>query len=445
MKNILNKFKNKNYKHYNKLKKLVNYADKNNGLTININKIQEGYTNFYHPKSIQPFIPIAAEGPWMLTNDNKIVYDTGGYGMLGLGHNPEKLKEILSKDQVMANIMTPNISQYIFRNMIDKLINPGYQSIMCLNSGSEANTLAMRISNIHNHKNPVTVSMIGSFHGRTEKPSIVSHSCIPNYQKCLSDYMYNNNKQNYFIRYNDIDSAVQIFDHIKKQNQFPEITLLEPVQGEGNPGVMIDHEFYKTIRQLTKQHNGLLLVDSVQAGLRCTGELSITKYPGFKDLDYPDMETFSKAINAGQYPLSVLAVNQKVADKFIPGIYGNTMTCNPRALDIGTNVLKQIDFEVKGNIVKMGKYMKNEFIKLQEKYNFITNITGTGLLLAIHLDKKISVLDVEKDLRMNGLNVIHGGENALRFTPWFYISEEEINYIIHLLDNQFIRLMNNKF
>ena len=192
---------------------------------------------------------------------------------------------------------------------------------------------------------------------------------------------------------------------------------------------MIDPEFYKTVRELTNQHNGLLLVDSVQAGLRCTGELSIIKYPGFKDLDCPDMETFSKAINAGQYPLSVLAVNQKVADRFIPGIYGNTMTCNPRALDIGTNVLKQIDFELKENIVKMGKYMKNEFAKLQEKYDFITNITGTGLLLAIHLDNKIPVLDVEKDLRITGLNVIHGGENALRFTPWFYISERRSRII----------------
>ena len=440
MKNILNKFKNKNLKHYSKLNKLINYADKKTGLNINIKTIQEGYTNFYHPNSIQPYIPIAAAGPWILTNDDKIIYDTGGYGMLGLGHNPKELKEILNKDQVMANIMTPSISQYIFRNKINKLINPGYQSIMCLNSGSEANTLAMRIANIHKNKNPVTVSMIGSFHGRTEKPSIASHSCIPSYQKSLSDFMYNKNKPNYFIKYNDINSAVQVFDHLKKTNQFPEITLLEHVQGEGNPGVMIDPEFYKTVRELTNQHNGLLLVDSVQAGLRCTGELSIIKYPGFKDLDCPDMETFSKAINAGQYPLSVLAVNQKVADRFIPGIYGNTMTCNPRALDIGTHVLKQIDFELKENIVKMGKYMKNEFAKLQEKYDFITNITGTGLLLAIHLDNKIPVLDVERDLRITGLNVIHGGENALRFTPWFYISKEEVNYIIELLDNKFNNL-----
>ena len=97
----------------------------------------------------------------------------------------------------MANIMTPSISQYIFRNKINKLINLDI-NIMCLNSGSEANTLAMRIANIHK-KNPVTVSMIGSFHG-SEKPSIASHSCIPSYQKSLSDFMYNKNKPIYFIK-----------------------------------------------------------------------------------------------------------------------------------------------------------------------------------------------------------------------------------------------------
>lgn len=442
MKRILNKFSNKNYKHYDKLKNLSKYKN-NKKINIDNKKIQGGFTNFYHLNTIQPYLPIKAAGPWILTNEEKLVYDTGGYGMLGLGHNPEELKSILNKEQVMANIMTPNIAQHNFHNKIKEFIEPAYQSIMCLNSGSEANTLAMRIANIHNHKNPVTISMIGSFHGRTEKPSIASHSCRPNYQKYLADYMYQNVKPNYFIKYNDVESAIEVFDKIKKNNQFPEITLLEPVQGEGNPGVMVDPNFYKVVRELTQDQNGLLLVDSVQAGLRCTGELSMTKYPGFENLDSPDMETFSKAINAGQFPLSVLAVNQKVKDRFIPGIYGNTMTCNPRALDIGTQVLNLIDNDLKNNIVSMGKKLKQEFQKLEEKYDFITGVTGTGLLLAIHLDNRIPVLEIERNLRINGLNAIHGGENALRFTPWFYLSELEINYIIELLEKQFNLISDN--
>src|SRR3546814_19930250 len=67
----------------------------------------------------------------------------------------------------------------------------------------------------------------------------------------------------------------------------------------------------------------LWLVDSIQAGLRAHGGLSITDYPGFEKLPAPDMETFSKALNAGQYPLSVLAVGNRAAGLYRKGIYGN--------------------------------------------------------------------------------------------------------------------------
>ena len=157
-----------------------------------IKNLANQYPNFYSKDSIQPYLPIAAKGPWILTNENKLIYDVGGYGMLGLGHNPPEVNKVLGKDQVMANIMTPNISQYNFWNRIKKELDPSYKSISCLNSGSEANTLAMRLANIHNNKNPVTVSMIGSFHGRTEKPALASQSCRNAYQNNLYDYKNKN-------------------------------------------------------------------------------------------------------------------------------------------------------------------------------------------------------------------------------------------------------------
>ena len=68
--------------------------------------------------------------------------------------------------------------------------------------------------------------------------------------------------------------------------------------------------------------------------------LSIVDYPGFEGLDAPDMETYSKALNAAQYPLSVLAVNERAAGLYRKGVYGNTMTTNPRALDVACAVLE---------------------------------------------------------------------------------------------------------
>ena len=66
--------------------------------------------------------------------------------------------------------------------------------------------------------------------------------------------------------------------------------------------------------------NSVMVVDSVQAGFRGNGYLSIVDYPGFEGLEAPDMETWSKCIFAGQYPLSMLALKNK--ELFTYGLYG---------------------------------------------------------------------------------------------------------------------------
>ena len=65
--------------------------------------------------------------------------------------------------------------------------------------------------------------------------------------------------------------------------------------GEGNPGEAITREFYGAAREETRRAHSLLIVDSIQAGLRARGALSIVDYPGFADAEAPDMETYSKA------------------------------------------------------------------------------------------------------------------------------------------------------
>ena len=426
---LLKQFKQSSFKHAECLRALKPVSS-----TGNLETIQAGYSNFYQKESLQPWIAAQGKGPWIQTHDNQVIYDTGGYGMLGFGHNPDKLMRELSKPQVMANIMTPNISQQVFWEALKPEI-PHYKSIICLNSGSEANTLAMRISNIHKKSNPVKVSLRGSFHGRTDKPAQVSGSCRSMYEEHLQDYQQK--LPTYFIEPNDINHAKQVFETIHSNKEFPEITLFEPIQGEGNPGVPISREFYAALRELTSSAGGLLLADSVQAGWRCKGELSMTKYPQFKDLPPPDMETFSKAINGGQFPLSVLGLSETLSDNFQRGLYGNTMTGNPRALDVATAVLDEMTPQVRDNIRVQGSILIDKLDRLSKKYDFITHVTGTGLLCALHLDSSQGVLQVEKALRERGLNVIHGGENALRFTPWFHLSGEESDFIVDTLNDYF--------
>jgi acetylornithine/succinyldiaminopimelate/putrescine aminotransferase len=181
-----------------------------------------------------------------------------------------------------------------------------------------------------------------------------------------------------------------------------------------------------------------LLVDSIQAGFRGKGCLSIVDYPGFQTAEVPDLETWSKALNAGQYPLSVLGLSERAAELYVVGIYGNTMTTNPRALETAVEVLSKVTPEMRANILERGEEFVEKLNVLKHEFpNDIHLVQGSGLLLCAELDpERLPVVGfdcVEEWCRINGLGVIHGGQNALRFTPHFGITSKEIDLVIDVV------------
>jgi acetylornithine/succinyldiaminopimelate/putrescine aminotransferase len=149
------------------------------------------------------------------------------------------------------------------------------------------------------------------------------------------------------------------------------------------------------------------------------------------------METYSKALNAAQYPLSVLAVNERAAGLYRKGTYGNTMTTNPRALDVACAVLSQLTPELRANIRERGKeaVAKLEALKA-ELPGLITKVQGTGLLFSCELApqfKGYGTGSTEEWMRERGIGVIHGGENSLRFTPNFATTSEELDLLIGMV------------
>ena len=114
---------------------------------------------------------------------------------------------------------------------------------------------------------------------------------------------------------------------------------------------------------------------------------------------------------------------------------------NPKALDICSETLSKVDKNLQKNIIEKGIGFKKMLFKLQSKYPYIiTEITGTGLLISANINKSIPVWgenSLETTLRLNGLNVIHGGDNALRFTPHFKITHKEINLIYQIMNKVF--------
>ena len=414
-----------------------------------VERAQQGFTNFYDVQAINPYVAAAAAGPWIVTLKGGVVYDCGGYGMLGLGHAPAAVLEAMNRPHVMANIMTASVSQMRFIRRLEKEIGhtrggSPFTRYLCLNSGSEANTVASRIADIncknltdpgrrHAGRRIRGITLRGSFHGRTSRPARYSDSTMREYRKYLASFR-DDDAYLLTVQPDDIDALERAFAEAEENGDFIEAFFMEPVMGEGNPGQSISPGFYRRARELTLEHGSMFIVDSIQAGLRAHGVLSIVDYPGFESLDPPDMESYSKSLNAGQFPLSVLALSERAAAVFRHGVYGNTMTTNPRGLDVAVAVLDAVTPELRQNIRKRGEELVARMSALGEELgDAITGVKGTGLLFSCELADRYKVYgsnSTEDYLRRNGLGVIHGGAHSLRFTPRFHIGDDEVDLII---------------
>ncbi len=417
-----------------------------------IARAQAGFVNFYPDDAINPYIALAARGPWVVTLKGAVIHDNGGYGMLGFGHAPPPVIAAMARHQVMANIMTPALAQLRLNEALRREIGQRrggcpYTHFLCLNSGSESVSLAGRFADVntklmtdpgaaHAGRTVKRIAVKGAFHGRTELPALYSDSSRKTYAQHLGSYQHHE-AQLITIEPYSVAQLEQAFAAAEREGWHIEAMFLEPVMGEGDPGRAVTPAFYQAARTLTKAHGTLLLVDSIQAGLRAHGVLSIVDYPGFEDLEAPDMETYSKALNAGHYPLSVLAVGERAARLYRKGIYGNTMTSNPRALDVACTVLGLLTPQLRENIRARGREFLDKLGRLQaELPELITKVQGTGLLFSCELAPQFKCYgagSTEEWLRLHGLGVIHGGVNSLRFTPHFGVTGNEVDLLVAML------------
>jgi acetylornithine/succinyldiaminopimelate/putrescine aminotransferase len=418
-----------------------------------IDRVQQGFVNFYAIDALNPYVALAAKGPWIVTTHGAVVHDSGGYGMMGFGHAPDAVLDAMVQPWVMANIMTPSVSQLRFDKRLRAELGHAradgcpFARFICMNSGSEAMTVAARISGVnateltepgarHAGKPTVYVVVERAFHGRTDQPAHFSSSSLPTYKKYLRNFREADNL--WTVPSNDVAALEAAFARADAEGVFIEAFIVEPVQGEGSPGTAVSRPFYDAARRLTKTHGALLIVDSIQAGLRAWGTLSIVDYPEFVDAEAPDIESWSKALNAGHYPMSVLGLTERAAALYRVGIYGNTMTTNPRALEVACTVLDMLTPALRQNIRDQGCHFMGDLLALQERFpQLITEVKGTGLLFSAELNpanaRAIGPGSAEERCRERGLGIIHGGRNALRFTPHFGITDAERGLMMDIL------------
>jgi acetylornithine/N-succinyldiaminopimelate aminotransferase len=203
--------------------------------------------------------------------------------------------------------------------------------------------------------------------------------------------------------------------------------MVEPVQGEGGVNIP-DDSYLSAIRAWCDQKGILLILDEVQTGVGRTGTLFAYEQYGVE----PDIMTLAKGLASG-VPIGAILAKEKAA-VFAPGEHGSTMGGNPLACAAGYATVKYIiDNDIPGKVKAVGEYLIKKLEGLKDKFPFITDVRGRGLLVAMEFSSDIAQSLVMACLE-RGLLVNRVKPNALRFMPPLIIGNKEVDEALGILD-----------
>jgi len=344
----------------------------------------------------------------------------GGWAVDSLGHcHPVVVKAV--KEQVQTLIQASNQFYTVPQIRLAELLvhNSCLDKVFFGNSGAEANEgavkLARRYGKLYLDGADEVITTIDSFHGRTL--AMVAATGQAKFQQPylpLPAGFVN-------VEYNNVDAI-----KVATTSQTCAV-MLEPVQGEG--GVNLPDDNYLTsVRRWCDQKGILLILDEIQTGMGRIGTLFAYEQYGVE----PDIMTLAKGLASG-IPIGAILAKDK-ASVFIPGEHGSTFGGNPVACAAGYATLKFIiDNDVAGKVKRVGRYLASGLEKLKSKFQFITDVRGRGLLMAMEFNTDIAE-SVLMACLARGLLVNQLKPNALRFMPPLIIGNQEVNEALAILD-----------
>jgi acetylornithine/N-succinyldiaminopimelate aminotransferase len=182
------------------------------------------------------------------------------------------------------------------------------------------------------------------------------------------------------------------------------------------------------VREWCDQTGILLILDEIQTGMGRLGTLFGYEQFGIE----PDIMTLAKGMGNG-IPIGAFLAKERAA-VFAPGEHGSTFGGNPFACAVAYATVKYIiDHDIVGNARNVGNHFLSKLMKLKQKYPFVTDVRGRGLLLAIEFEKDIAqellLACLEHGLLLNKLK-----SNALRFVPPLIITERHVDEAVGILD-----------
>ncbi|MGO5358831.1 aspartate aminotransferase family protein [Anaerofustis sp. LCP19S3_F7] len=384
--------------------------------------VKTGEKVLMHTYSRFPLVFEKGEGVYLYDENGKKYLDfVAGIAVNDLGYNDEGLNKALEEQMHklyhVSNLYYTKANVEAAKTLVD---NSALDRVFFCNSGAEATEAALKLSRLYAYKfrNKETkiIAMNNSFHGRTFG-SITATGQLK-YQKGLGP-----------ILPDVVHVPFMDFEAIEKEARSGACgIIIEPVQGEG--GIRpASKEFLQKVRALCDELDILLIFDEVQCGIGRSGYLFAYEYFDV----VPDVVCMAKGLGGG-FPIGAILVKEEKAKGFEPGNHASTFGGNALASTASKYVLNKIINEnILDNVKEQGSYLKSKLEQLKEKYDFINDVRGIGLMLGMEFEFPVS--DIINKAIDKGLLLLNSGQNIIRFVPPLIILKDEIDEGITILDN----------
>lgn len=368
-----------------------------------------------------PIALVRGYGSYVWDADGKKYLDlVSGIAVNNLGHCHPKVVDAVKK-QAELLLHCSNLYWNEKQVMLAKMLvnNSCGTKVFFCNSGVEANEGAIKLARKYsfNKYGPGRAEIItayNSFHGRTL--TALTATGQAKYQKGFEPLTPGFK----YVKYNDLADLQAALT--------PQTCaiMLEPVQGEGgvNPA---EQAYLKSVQEICRERDILLIFDEVQTGLGRTGKLFAYEHYGVE----PDIFTLAKGLGGG-FPIGALVARGQAAETFQPGEHASTFGGNPLAAAAGLAALTAIlEDNLPQQAWEKGEYVKTETAKMAGQLPVIRNIRGLGLMIGIEL--AVEAKPVQEYCQAQGVLVNYVQSNVLRLVPPLIISYEDLDLALQVI------------
>lgn len=319
-----------------------------------------------------------------------------------------------------------------------------------VNSGSEANELALRLARTHTGRNDMLV-VDTAYHGNTGRLVDISpYKFMRAGGKGRAETWVHRvpMADGYRGPYKGMGAETGIAygnavgEAIDREGGSIAAFITESIWSCGGQ-VVPPENYMKTAFDHVRGTGGLCIVDEVQVGFGRVGK----SFWGFQLQGVvPDIVVMGKPIGNG-HPMAAVVTTREIAASFDNGMeYFNSFGGNPVSCAIGLAVLDVIEQEsLQARALSLGEHFKSGLKKLAQRYPMMGEVRGEGLFLGVELVAGSGTLEpaagaaatIVNQMKERGILMSTDGplDNVLKIKPPMVISEDDIDMVLRCLDD----------